>query len=239
MPLLILASLISFIPFIAIYRWLKNNKKEDQSYQLICDDAFKKGLISVLPIILVSGIFFIVVRVTGLHKSNPLLYEGIYNFIVLALAEEIVKFVSFKMVLRKNSYPYSWLDIVSLMVIVSCGFALIEAVTYAIGASIPVVLIRGICVPHAGYGYITGYFYGKGLKTGNKFTKWFGFCLSWFIHGLYDFSLSEEFIALSEYLMLVALLLAVLDIVLVFRLIRFVRKARKSEVHTEPLTVIE
>ena len=54
-----------------------------------------------------------------------------------------------------------------------------------------------------------------------------GFALSWFLHGLYDFSLSEEFIALHEDLAMVAVGLAILDIVLVILLIAYVRKAKK------------
>ncbi len=123
---------------------------------------------------------------------------------------------------------------VVLMTIVGAGFGFIESITYAIGASIPVVLVRGICVPHAGYGFVTGYFYGKGMKTGKPAVKWTGFLLSWLMHGMYDFSLSEEFIALNDNLMAVALLLALLEIVLVIRMIVFVKKKRKIEMYTEP-----
>ena len=112
---------------------------------------------------------------------------------------------------------------------------LLESVLYAIGATVPVVLIRGICVPHAGYGFLTGYFYGKGSKDDKPALKWMGFLLSWLMHGLYDFSLSQEFIALNDNLAIVALLLAVLDIVLVLLLIRFARKAKTQALHIDPL----
>lgn len=45
---------------------------------------------------------------------------------------------------------------------------------------------------------------------------------------MYDFSLSEEFQALNDNLAIIPLALAVLEVVLVFLLIRFVRK-RKAE----------
>nr|MBQ4172654.1 hypothetical protein [Ruminococcus sp.] len=54
-------------------------------------------------------------------------------------------------------------------------------------------------------------------------------------HGLYDFSLSQEFIAINDNLMIVALLLAVMDIVLVFLLVGFARKAKKQPLYIEPL----
>ena len=63
--------------------------------------------------------------------------------------------------------------------------------------------------------------------------------IAWFIHGLYDFSLSEEFAAINDNLVFVALLLAILDIILVIVLIRFVRKVRRQERYTEPLPMRE
>ena len=55
------------------------------------------------------------------------------------------------------------------------------------------------------------------------------------MHGLYDFSLSEEFIAVNDNLVFIPLLLALMDIILVIILIVFAKKARKQTVYTEPL----
>ena len=65
--------------------------------------------------------------------------------------------------------------------------------------------------------------------------KWIGFALAWLIHGMYDFSLSEGFLALNDDLAIVPLALAVPDVVLVILLVRFVRKAKKQEIYTTPL----
>lgn len=59
--------------------------------------------------------------------------------------------------------------------------------------------------------------------------------LVWLIHGLYDFSLSQEFIAINDNLVAVPLLLALLDILLVVFLIRFARKAKSQDPYTRPL----
>lgn len=235
MILLILAIVVSFIPALALYRWLKNRVKDDEAYKELCKSALKRGILSVLPILLVSAVFQIIIRLTGVQEANPLLYSALYTFIVLAFAEELVKYRTFRRTLKKTDYAVSWLDAAVLMTIVGIGFDLIESIIYAIGASVPVVLIRGVCIPHAGYGFLVGYFYGKGVKNGNAVTKWIGFVIAWLLHGLYDFSLSNEFIALNENLMFVALVLAVFDIVLVIMLVRFVKKAKKQEIYTEPL----
>ena len=236
MILFILACIASFIPCLALFLWLRNcTKSNETAYTKACDKALIRGILTVFPIILFSGISYLLLRLTKLHTINPLLYQAVYTFIVLAFMEELAKYLSFRGVLKKTDYPWSWLDLTVIMTIVGIGFGLIESVTYDIGAPIPVVLVRGICVPHAGYGFVVGYFYGKAMETRKMSYKMLGFTLSWFLHGLYDFSLSAEFIAINENLMFVALSLAIVDIVLVIIAIRFVCKAKKSEKYTKLL----
>ena len=55
------------------------------------------------------------------------------------------------------------------------------------------------------------------------------------MHGLYDFSLSEEFVAVNDNLVIIPFVLAIMDIVLVILLIRFVKKRKTQETYTEPL----
>ena len=235
MILFLLACVVSFVPSISLLLWLRNCLKKEDAYKKLCNQTLWQGAKCMVPILLLSGSSYFILRLTGLHNTNPLLYQALYKFIVLALMEEAAKYWGFTRILKKTDYAYSWLDTAVLMTIIGLGFGMLESVVYAIGASVPVVLVRGVCVPHAGYGFLTGYFYGKGSKSEKPALKWTGFLLSWLMHGLYDFSLSEEFIAINDNLAIVALLLAVLDIVLVFFLIGFARKAKKQALYTEPL----
>lgn len=239
MILLILAIGVSLAPAILLYRWLRNRVKDEEAYKKLCSSTLKRGILSIFPILLLSAVIQIIIRLIGIKDSNPLLYAALYTFIVLALAEEIVKYLAFRRTLMKTDYKPSWLDVTVLMTIIGIGFDLIESLVYAIGASVPVVLIRGICIPHAGYGFLVGYFYGKGVKNANPVTKWTGFVLAWLLHGLYDFSLSEEFVAINDNLMAISLVLAILDIVLVIMLVRFVKKVKGQETYTEPLPLEE
>ncbi len=232
----ILACIVSFIPSVALFLWLRNRLRDDDAYKKLCNQTLLQGVRCILPVILLSGCSYLILRLTGLHNTNPLLYQALYNFVVLALMEEVAKYRGFRYLLKKTDYPYSRLDTAVLMTIIGLGFGMLESVIYAIDASVPVVLTRGLCVPHAGYGFLTGYFYGKGSKSGKSAVKNAGFLLSCLLHGLYDFSLSDEFIAINDNLLVVALLLAVLDVVLVLLLIRFVRKSKKREDYTEPLS---
>ena len=239
MLIFILACVVSFVPCTALYLWLGNHVRTDaqekEVFKITCKRALVQGIFAVIPIVLLSALSYVALRLTRLQETNALLYEALYTFIVLALMEEIMKYRAFRRVIKKTDHPCSWLDVTVLMTIAAIGFGMIESVIYAIGASVPVVLVRGICVPHAGYGFIVGYFYGKGLKNESPAIKWVGFAIAWFLHGLYDFSLSEEFVAINDNLMFIALLLAILDIVLVIALIVFVRKRRTQKAYMQPL----
>lgn len=233
--LFVIACIASFIPYAALFLWLRGCRGDAPAYKKLCGRALGCGALCVLPVILFSGVSYVVVRLTGLHNSNPLLYQAVYAVIVLALMEELAKYLLFLRVVKKTPYPYSRLDLTVLMTIVGIGFGAVEAVIYSIGASVPVVLVRGVCLPHAGYGFLVGCGFGKSAETGKPIYKRVGFLISWLIHGLYDFSLSEEFLAVNDNLAIVAVLLALLDILLVIRLIVFVRKAKKREIYTGAL----
>lgn len=231
----IIACIVSFLPYLFLYLWLRNLNKNDEAYRKLCSNALIRGVLCVFPVILFSGITYFLIRMTRVQDTNPLLYQALYKFIVLALVEETVKYLAFRKVLKKTDYPFSWLDVTVCASIVGLGFGALESVIYAIGASVPVVLIRGFTVPHVGYGFLVGYFYGKAEKTGKPFYKWVGFGLSWLLHGMYDFSLSDEFMAINDNLVVVPFILVFIDIVLVIMLIAFVRKSKKREEYRIPL----
>ena len=190
---------------------------------------------STIPTVLLSGALALALHFSGLRNANPLLYQALYKGIALALTEETVKFLTFRRVIQKNGYPYSWLDFAALMAIVGLGFGASENLVEALDSGFMVMLIRALTLPHGGYGFVMGYFYGKGEKTGSKAHKTFGFALVWLLHGLYDFSLSEEFLALNENLAIIAVSLAFLDLVLVIVLVVFFAKARRKALYMQPL----
>lgn len=233
---IIISILISLIPSIILYKWIQKKGKDDK-YKKICKNAFISGLISVFPIMLTSMIFYIIGKVSGLEKNNPLLYQLYYKFIALAFAEELVKFLTFKHVLKKNQHEYSWFNITILMVIVGLGFGSIENVIFSFSSGVIPMLIKGIDLGHAGYGFIMGWFYGKMLKTGKKIYGVLGFIIPWILHGLYDFGLSKELIEINDNFSMISVLLAIVSLVCVFLIIRFVRKRKDADIYIEPLEI--
>ena len=235
----IISILVSVIPSVLVYRWIKN--KGDKGYQELCRFSIKKGMISILPVTLVSAGFAIIGIIGKLliPNINPILYKAYYNIIALAFSEELVKFLYFKKVLKETSYKYSWFDVVVVMTLVGLGFGCIENIVFSINSGIIPMLIKGISISHAGYGFIMGWFYGKKLKTNKNIYGVLGFVIPWLIHGLFDFGLSPELIKLNDNFAFISIILELVSIVIVFLIIRFVRKKKDVPIYKKKLKKVK
>ena len=232
MLLSVIIFLLSIIPSVLIIVWMFKRRKEDLLYKKSCKGALGRGLLSVLPILLLSGALYFLNSFlkSTVFKGIPVLaYEAIYKFVVLAFAEEIIKYAMLRRTLKKGS-GYSWADVVAFMVIIGTAFGLVEDIPYALGADAMTMLIRGFTMGHVGYGFMMGWFYGKSLKTGKRRYDVIAVLFPWFLHGLYDFSLTEELTDINDNLMFIAFLMALLDVVLLILMIRFFVRVRKRKI---------
>lgn len=224
---------VSLLPSILLYKWLKK-QSEDEKYKIICKNALIKGILSVFPVLLSSLFLYILGRIMFIWIKNDLLYRAYHTFFVLAFSEELIKFLTFKKVIKKNTYPYSWFNITIIMTIVGLGFGCIENVVTTIGSNFIMMFIRGISMGHAGYGFIMGWFYGKMMQTKKKIYGILGFIIPWVIHGLYDFGLSKELISINDNFAFISVTLEFICILYAFFIIRFVRKRRKDNTFIKP-----
>ena len=237
MVLLILGFLISLIPSVLIYLWFK--KLTGAPERGIARDAFLSGLLSTVFVVLTSFVLAVFKAVTGMEKISPYLAIVFHNFFVLAFSEEIVKLnMSFR-VMKKYREGLSMLEVIIVMGTVGIAFGLMEDIPYAFESNIIQMLVRGLGVAHGVYGMITGYFYAKGMKTGKPWYKVLGFLLVWLMHGLYDLTLKEEILALSDLVVFIPVLLALLEFILLIVFLFFLRKASKNPAYTEPLPIEE
>ena len=122
--LLIIAIIVSFIPFFGVCLWLRNSVAKEDAHRKLCDRTIIQGFLTMLPVLLMSLIFNILIALTGVKTANPLLYQAVYTFIVLALSEEIAKFWMTRRFMKKQDGPYSWLDVTILFTIVATGFGI-------------------------------------------------------------------------------------------------------------------
>ncbi len=225
----VLALLVSLIPSILIIIFIFKRSKGNKEYRKACKGALIRGLVCAIPIIFLSLVLYLVNKVikNALNLSD-LAYKAIYNFVVLAFAEEIIKYLCFRRTLKKRKGDYTWTDIVSLMVIVGTAFGLVEDIPYAADANAVTILVRGLTMGHVGYGFLMGLLYGKRLESGKKGYGFLALIIPWILHGMYDFSLTPELMDLNDNLIFIAISLAVLDIVLVIIMIRFYLKKKEK-----------
>ncbi len=236
MIILILIFILSLVPAVLIYLWLKKRKAEDDDYKKICALALKRGaFLCVALVFLLSSLFYITEKLMVMAGVENVIVEVYHNYITLAFAEELMKYMALRGLIKKNPYSYSWLNITSLMMIIGIGFELSESVAYALGSNAGMMLTRGITAMHCGYGFIMGYFVGKGMKTRQRKYTLFGFIIPFLLHGTYDCCLSDLLAKISGNFAYVSLSLAVVAIItLVFAIIHIRKAANKTE-YTEPL----
>ena len=174
MLIAIAAFVVSAIPSVAFYFWLKSLKAEEE-YKENCKNALKRGMLTVFPVILLSLSFTIIGRLLKIADINQYLYDAYYKMIVLAFAEELAKFLTLKKFLKDKQF--SWLDIIVYMVIIGIGFEIAESALYAIGTDVISMAVRGLTIMHGAFAYVMGRLYGKSLKTGKKIYAVLGFVI--------------------------------------------------------------
>ena len=227
MLLVVIGYIVSLIPALLLYFWLKK-QESDEGWGFLCGSALKNGFLSTLGVIPVSGMIDLVLYFSGLKDSHVILYSFLHSFIALAFAEELIKYVFFRRILKKNERAYSRLELTILMTIVGMGFGILENVFVALGSDIVSMLLRAVAIAHGGLGFIMGYFYGMSVKTGKKGHAVAGFVIAWLLHSFYDVSLSSGVADVAPAFVYVAVGLSVLFVLLIPCFILFVRKAEDT-----------
>ncbi|HBB71169.1 MAG TPA: PrsW family intramembrane metalloprotease [Ruminococcus sp.] len=194
MTLLLLAALLpAAILMIYIYR---KDKVEKEPVKVLWrlflwgGATIVTACIAELALGALLGIFF---------REDSLIYMLIENFLIVALAEELGKYI----VLKKRTwhsphFNYTF-DAVVYAVFVALGFAAFENVIYVLSGTLSTAILRGLtAVPgHAIDGVFMGCYYGiarkcrasgddAGVKANLRKALWVPVLL----HGFYDFCLS-------------------------------------------------
>ena len=233
--ILVLIFVLSLLPSIFFYFWLKK-RKEDKEYESICISTLKRGLfLSTLLALSFSSALFILEILFKSIGTSDMFITAFHNYILLALSEEVAKYLIFKKTIKKYSYSYSYLDYVSLMMIIGLGFGLVESFTYAIGGNAGTMITRGVTLMHCGYGFVMGFFYSKSLKTSNKIYRILTIFIPFIIHGSYDFCLSDYLTKISECSGYIALLFALISIIINIIAIVFIKKKKNDDEYNRPL----
>lgn len=151
------------------------------------------GMLSAIPAL---GLQILASKM-GLDPMENLWFLLLDVFIIVALSEELVKFVMLMVYPYKRSFFNEPMDGIVYAMMVSMGFALVENVMYAYNYGIETVIVRAFtAVPaHAIFAVFMGYF--TGLSKFHPLSKWrlltVGFLLAVLVHGIYDFFILQRY----------------------------------------------
>lgn len=235
MLILVGAFLVSLIPSILLFLWLKKQNGENEEYKKTCDKALIQGFLSVIWLTLVCFVLALSESLLKISRFGPIWQEAYHTFIVVVLPEEIVKMFLLSRFLKKMEYRYSWRDIVAFQIIINLGFSMIEDLVYAFITTPGQMLVRGVFIMHGGYGYVMGYFFAKAKATKNKMYYIPALLIPLMLHGLYDFTLDDKVAAINDLILFTPLIMVITDVVLLVRMFNFFKKTKDQELYTAPV----
>lgn len=160
------------------------------------------GVLSIIPAVICEWIGEFVLQI--LFRQDSVIYNFFLYFFVVAVAEELFKFLFMFSITWKNRHFDYVYDGVIYAVSSSLGFALFENLMYVFSSKFEMGFLAGVgtgigraflAVPlHAGVAIFMGYFYGKAKEAmfRHKVGKCFLFIglslvVPMLIHGFYDF----------------------------------------------------
>ena len=235
MILLILAVIISYIPSLILFFYLRNLRREDPVYHKNCGRLLLNGVLCSVGVAFLALAVSIAWGVSGIGADMPLLKAAIRTFILAAGIEEFVKYRVTGKMIKKNSGSVSWLDCIAYAAIVGIGFQMIETVAYLLESNVGQILVRGFTMGHPAYGMLMGYLLGKAAWTGKKSYKIQAFLWPFLIHGMYDFSLADEFQALNDNLVFIPFICIAVELFILIRALVRIKKERTGTKFTEPV----
>lgn len=171
---------------------------------------------------------------TSWLQGEGILFTLFSSFIVVALTEELVKYLCLYIYPYRSRFFNEPMDGIVYAVMIGMGFATLENLMYALQYGLETIILRAFtAVPaHAAFAVIMGYYFGKAkfeenLKVRRK-RLLFALLAPLLIHGVYDFLILQEI-----YEGLIALALVVLIASIVFAR-QLVLEQRENSPFKEP-----
>ncbi|MBR4461549.1 MAG: PrsW family intramembrane metalloprotease [Erysipelotrichaceae bacterium] len=232
MAVMVAVALLSFIPSILLFLFLRNNRKDDETYRKDCVSLLGKGLLICTLVLLGDLALKIPWNMIGIGKKYPLLNEIFNCFVINALIEEGAKFLTANKYIKKDMSKTSRLDVISFLVIAALSFGLLEDIVYAFNTNIGQIILRGILMGHVPYAMLTGQLYGKGIAEKKKWLGVLGFILSVLLHGTYNLMLKED---MPDWSAFVVVTETALEFIYMICMIFFIRKKRNDPEYNRPI----
>lgn len=230
-------NLLSFItmapPLFLVFMIYRADRIEREPAGLLIR-LFVLGMLSCIPAAIIESVLCGVLD--AIMPDAYLLYLLIENFLIIAMAEEGVKYVITKtQTWNHKAFDYRF-DGIVYAVVVSLGFAFFENLFYVFGdeSAFFVAGMRAVTsIPgHCTFGIMMGYYYGQAKyaeKHGNmlecKRNLQLSYLVPLLLHGFYDFVLSTD----------LDLLFIIFIIYVIWLDLRAYRKVKNSSINDMPV----
>jgi RsiW-degrading membrane proteinase PrsW (M82 family) len=171
---------------IGLFVYLKDEHEREPIGLVVM--AFFLGILSPLITLLVSWPIDAIVPI----KESSLTEQAIHAFLIVALIEELSKFIFVRWVFYPNKNFNEPYDGIVYAVSVGLGFAGFENILYVFNSDNGLatgILRMFTAVPaHATFAILMGYFMGKAKFEHNKsHYTWIGLAVATLFHGAYDY----------------------------------------------------
>ena len=226
------ALVVSFVPSILFFLFLRNNHKEDPKYRKDCMWLLLMGFLICGAVLLLDFLTLIPWRLTGIGENYPIIGQLFKCFILNATVEELCKFLVARWFIRKNKATVSKLDILSYLIIAAISFGLVEDIVYALSTSPGQILVRGVLMGHVPYEMVMGLFYGEAIEENERSYMIPAFLLPILLHGTYNFCLTEN---PGNLAIAVVMTETAAEFIFMIIMIFFIRKRRKDPGFTCPV----
>lgn len=183
--------LLAIAPAVAIMQYVYHKDKHEKEPTKMLIYAFCLGVFSIFPAIagsIFGGTYFNI-------SENPFI-TAVYAFGVVALSEELAKFLFLRFVMYHKpdfNEPY---DGIIYSVMVGMGFATFENIMYVFqyGAGTGILRMFTAVPAHAVFGIAMGYYVGldKFSKDDKHWLALRGLLVAVILHGAYDFFLFQQ-----------------------------------------------
>ncbi len=198
---------VAAAPVIFLLFWFYHKDKFDKEPLSMLFLAFLGGCLSILPAILMEGLW----HYFGYTQEGGNLYLAFYAFIVVGFSEEISKYFFVRRIIKK-SYVDEPYDGILYSVTVSLGFAFIENIFYVYQNGTGVGIMRAFtAVPaHATFAAVMGYYLAKAKFNGHyTFNTLLAIAGAVILHGSYDYFLFLKNIPLIQMGAIVSLIIGI------------------------------
>lgn len=199
-PLLLI---LAIIPGLAICIFIYKIDKFEREPVLHLSICFLLGVFSCFPAIYLEGIG----DDMGFSESGGLGNLLVFSYIIIALSEELVKYLALVFYAYPKKIFNEPLDGILYSVMIGMGFATLENLLYADRFGLQTIMVRAFtAVPaHAVFAIVMGYYVGLAKFNKNKKDRIkllaLGLVVPVLLHGTYDLFILQQY---YEWLMVLA-----------------------------------